>query len=355
MSKQTRSKQSVKQASKSAKKQKTKVKRGTYKVTNWAQYNSALKQRGSLDIWISGDMLDSWEQQLAKQNNGKNGAPYHYPNSFIELVLQLGAVFHQPLRQTQGLALSVLKLLQLPATVPDYTTLSRRQPKLDAPLRRLPKDVVAAIIDSTGLKFYGEGEWKVKKHGAGKHRMWRKLHLGLDADGEIRLEELTDNAKTDAEAAVKLLNNAGADVNDFYADGAYDQHKVYEALMALGVSGVHIPPQRNAKIWIHGNTKAPPHPRDENLRAIRKTSRSGWKQRSGYHGRSLSETAMFRYKRIIGERVHSRSIKSQQNEAKIGCNILNLMAQLGMPNSTWQGKLSLSSQARAKTGFGVMA
>lgn len=143
---------------------------------------------------------------------------------------------------------------------------------------------------------------------------------------------------------------------DAYADGAYDQHKVYDALTAIGLtaSGIHIPPQQNAKIWQHGSCKAPPLPRDENLRAIRKSSKSGWKQRSGYPARSLSETVMYRYKRTIGERVRARTFASQQAETTIGCNILNRMASIGMPDSTWNKQPSISSQARARTGFGVM-
>jgi len=347
-------KQSAKTKPPKQSKRKHASKKGVYTVTNWPSYNQALKQRGSLDVWIAEDVFDNWDELLKTANLGKIGHPFVYPSSFIELVLQLGMVFHQPLRQTEGFTRSILKLLKLPLVVPDYTTLCRRRAKLTAALRRIPKDVVAAIADSTGLKFYGEGEWKVKKHGAGKHRMWRKLHIDVDRDGEIRVSLLTDNAETDANALLKMLGEEQAKVSNTYADGAYDQHKVYDALVALGLTGpdIHIPPQKNAKIWQHGNCKAPPHPRDENLRAIRKTSREGWKQRSGYHARSLSETVMYRYKRTIGERVRARVFVSQQAETTIGCNVLNRMASLGMPDSTWNGATSISSTARATSGFG---
>jgi hypothetical protein len=340
-------------------KHKRQSKKGTYKVSNWSAYNQALKQRGSLDIWIAEDVFDGWDEQLKLVNASKPGHPFVYPSSFIELVLQLGMVFHQPLRQTEGFTRSILRLLKLPIVVPDYTTLSRRRARLSVSPQRLTKDIVATIADSSGLKFYGEGEWKVKKHGAGKHRMWRKLHIDVDRDGEIRVSLLTDNAETDANALLRMLEkeDEAVGISDAYADGAYDQRKVYDALMAIGLKGTntHIPPQKNAKIWQHGNCKAPPHPRDENLRAIRKTSRAGWKQRSGYHARSLSETVMYRYKRIMGERVRARLFVSQQVETTIGCNVLNQMAKLGMPNSTWNGKQSISSRARAISGFGAMA
>ena len=335
-------------------KRKRSSKKGVYKVTDWPQYNQALKQRGSLDIWIAEDVFDGWDDQLKAVNLSKLGHPFVYPASFIELVLQLGMVFHQPLRQTEGFTKSILKLLRLPLVMPDYTTLCRRRAKLMTTLRRLPKDIVAAIADSTGLKFYGEGEWKVKKHGAGKHRMWRKLHIDLDTDGEIRVSLLTDNAETDANALLKMLEVEPAAVGSAFADGAYDQHKIYDALTKIGLtaSDIHIPPQKNAKIWQHGNCKAPPHPRDENLRAIRKTSKEGWKQRSGYHARSLSETVMYRYKRTIGERVRARTFVSQQVETTIGCKILNRTAGIGMPESTWNSQVSISSKARALSGFG---
>jgi Transposase DDE domain len=337
-----------------AAKHKRPSKKGIYKVINWPSYNQALKQRGSIDVWIAEDVFDGWDELLKTANLGKIGHPFIYPSSFIELVLQLGMVFHQPLRQTEGFTRSILKLLKLPLVVPDYTTLCRRHATLDAVSRHLPKDSVAAIADSTGLKFYGEGEWKVKKHGAGKHRMWRKLHIDVDRDGEIRVSLLTGNAETDANALLQMLAGEQAKVSDAYADGAYDQHKVYDALVTSGLTGpdIHIPPQKNAKIWQHGNCKAPPLPRDENLRAVRKTSRESWKQRSGYHARSLSETVMYRYKRTIGERVHARTFASQRAETTIGCNILNRMAGLGMPDSTWNGSMSMSSKARATSGFG---
>jgi hypothetical protein len=352
----SKQKRSAKTKQSKQSKRKHTAKKGIYKVTNWLSYNQALKQRGSLDVWIAENVFDSWDELLKTVNLGKPGHPFVYPPAFIELVLQLGTVFHQPLRQTEGFTRSILKLLKLPLVVPDYTTLCRRRFKLSVQLKRLPKNKVASIADSTGLKFYGEGEWKVKKHGAGKHRMWRKLHIDLDADGEIRVSLLTDNAETDANALLKMLKEEQAQVGDAYADGAYDQHKIYDALVGLGLSapGIHIPPQKNAKIWQHGNCKAPPHPRDENLRAIRKTSKEGWKQRSGYHARSLSETAMYRYKRTIGERVHARVFVSQQAEATIGCKVLNRMANLGMPDGTWNGAASISRKARKASGFGIV-
>lgn len=340
-------------------KQSTK-KTASYKVINWSQYNTALKSRGSLRVWIDEEVLASWHD-TAELNTGKLGAQYIYPHLVIEFVLRLGMVFHQHLRQTEGLAESIISLLGLDLSVPDYSTLSRRRTRLKSSLDKsvIPKDATDMVVDSTGLKFYGEGEWKVKKHGAGKHRMWRKLHIGADTDGEIRVGLLTDNTKGDATVLPDLLDQEqtrGTTVTNCYADGAYDVFAVYDKLAAAGVvnSGVHIPPQKNAKIRFHGNLKAPPHARDENLRAIRRTSRSGWKQRSGYHSRSLSETQMYRYKHIVGDRVFAQTEPAQQTETTIGLDILNRMSRLGMPCSTWQQEMSISSKARTVSGFGVM-
>ena len=149
------------------------------------------------------------------------------------------------------------------------------------------------VVDSTGLKVFGEGEWKVKKHGWAKHRTWRKLHLAVDPETqEIVADDLTDNATEDAAEVLELLKKVPNKVGKFYGDGAYDKWKVYGELAKRKIAPV-IPPRCNAKIKQHGNSKLPPLPRDEAIRDIRKFGRSGWKKRIGYHRRSLAETAMF--------------------------------------------------------------
>jgi hypothetical protein len=153
------------------------------------------------------------------------------------------------------------------------------------------------------LKIYGEGEWKVRQHGVSKRRTWRKLYLGANPeDGEIQALILTENSVSDDEAVEALLEQIEPEIARFAADGAYDKRKVYDHLNAHSPDvDVLIPPRKNARIWKHGNTKADRLKRDENLRSIRKHGRKELKKKSGYHTRSLAETAMFRLKTIFGD------------------------------------------------------
>jgi hypothetical protein len=203
---------------------------------------------------------------------------------------------------------------------------------------KLPKKANGSlniVMDSTGLKIYGEGEWKVRMHGASKRRTWRKLHVGANPeDGEIQAVLLTENSVSDAEAVKGLLEQIESPILDFAADGAYDKRKVYDSLNAHSPEvNILIPPRKNAHIWKHGNSKAERHKRDENLRAIRKQGRRAWKQQSGYHVRSSAETAMFRLKTIFGDHLSTRLIETQTTQALIRCAALNQMTHLGMPQS----------------------
>lgn len=302
-----------------------------YRVRNWGEYNKALKSRGSLFIWFSEDIAEVWYN---KEHTHERGCPRTYTDSAIECLLALRAVYHLPLRQTQGFAESLLTLFNLPIDCPDYTTLCRRQADLSVSLPKQPsEDSIHVVVDSTGLKVYGEGEWKVRKHGYSKRRTWRKLHLALDeSTNEVLAMELTENDKHDSQALPGLLEQVEAQIDCLSGDGAYDTRDCYEALSEKGARP-NIPPKNNAVIWQHGNSKGPPHPRDENLRAIRKMGRKRWKKESGYHRRSLSETAMFRFKALFGGLLNSRNFENQKTEALIKCQIMNKMTHLGMPDS----------------------
>lgn len=308
-----------------------------YRIRNWNAYNNSLKNRGSLEIWIDYAAKGFWYQGDEKQK--KRGRQQKYSDVAVQTSLILGTVFHQRLRQTEGLLLSVFRMMGVALDVPDYTTLCRRRDTLTITLPKKTKEHVIVIIDSTGLKVYGEGEWKVRKHGWSKHRTWKKLHLGVDMDGEIRIAELTGNDSTDADVVGDgILDKEDAIIDAFSGDGAYDRRKVYDDIIARGIPDILIPPQKNAKIWQHGNSKNPPHPRDENLRHIRKSTRKRWKEQSGYHIRSLSETAMYRTKTAFGDRLAARKETSQRTEAMIRCAALNTMTYLGMPEGRWVEK-----------------
>lgn len=302
----------------------TKTKKAVYRVRNWKEYDKALIARGSLTLWIPENVERIW------YGTGKNT----YSNASIELMLTLKARFSLPLRATEGFVRSVFALMQLVLDIPDHSTVSRRAGTADIPLRkRSDKESVHVILDSTGVKVCGEGEWKVKKHGKDKHRTWTKVHLAIDRDGEIRALAVTGGNAHDTTAVDPILDQEEARITDFFGDGAYDAFGVYQTLIDRGVTGIHIPPQRNARIKVHGNCNAPPYPRDENLRAIRRSTRKRWKIASGYHARSRVETAMFRYKATFGGHMRFRRMARRQREVAVKCNILNTFHQLGMPKS----------------------
>lgn len=300
-----------------------------YRLRNWSEYNEALKQRGSLDVWIDEGIQEKWYAEPT----GKIGAQPVYSDLAITLTLQLGIVFHQRLRQTEGSTKSLFQLMNTPLKVPDYSTLSRRGKTLKVFLPKEVKGNAVLILDSSGLKVYGEGEWKVRQHGYSKRRTWRKIHLAITPDGEVRAVELTQNSISDDEAAGKLLVQEESRIDGFIGDGAYDKRKVYDMCIRREIPHILIPPGKNARIWQHGKSRAKPHPRDENLRDIRSTSRKRWKERVKYHIRSLVESAIFRFKSIFGDKLHARKLGQQKTEAGIKVAILNLMMRLGMPQS----------------------
>lgn len=306
-----------------------KAKKKKYKVRNWKEYDKSLIKRGALDVYIEKSVLDNW---YAKPN-GKRGAQLVYSDDAIRLTLQFGKVFSQRLRQTEGLAKSIFRLMNIDLNIPDHSTLSRRIGKIKIILPKNQKEKVILLADSSGLKVYGEGEWKVRKHGYTKRRTWRKIHLAITPDGEIRAAELTDNNIADCDTTEDLINQEKADIDAFFGDGGYDTRKVYNICQNNNIRKIIIPPQKNAKIFQHGNSKLKSHPRDENLRQIRKTTRKKWKESSGYHVRSLVETAFFRFKTIFRDKLNSRKIENQKNEFLISVVALNKMTSLGMPDS----------------------
>lgn len=307
-----------------------------YRIKNWAEYNNALRDRGGLTVWFSHEALAQWSYQGPQ----RRGAPFQYSDLAIQTMLTLMAVYGLQLRQVEGLMLSVVKLMQLSLAIPDYSTLCRRRKTLSItlPVRR-QNEPLHLVVDSTGVKVYGEGEWKVRQHGYSKRRTWRKLHLAVDGTtGEIQAVELTTNNVDDAAEVAPLLKQIQTPLIAFSGDGSYDKHKVYNAITEKARQQespirANIPPRHDAKITQHGNSSLPPLVRDENLRAIRKLGRKVWKEQSDYHRRSLAENAIFRYKTIIGPSLNARLFASQAVEAVIGCTILNRMLTLGMPNA----------------------
>jgi hypothetical protein len=258
-----------------------------------------------------------------------------YSAAAILAMAQVKFVFQQAGRQTCGLLESVFQLLKVALPVPDHSTLSRRMAQLEVSLPVKPgRQARHLVIDSSGLKVYGEGEWKVRTHGVSKRRTWRKLHLCLDAaTGEVIASAASENSVSDGEMFPHLLEAVDGEIAQVSGDGSYDRRKVYAAINERGIKRAAIPPRRNAKIWQHGNSRKERLIRDENLRRIRKQGRAKWKREANYHQRSLAETAVFRFKQIFTDKLQSRKQENQFQEMIIKCAALNRMTHLGMPDS----------------------
>jgi len=302
-----------------------------YRVKNWSEYDKALVQRGSITFWMSDDFEKTWKYAGEKQR----GSQFDYADQAILVMLTVKEVFHSTNRGVEGFVRSLFRMLKVNLPVPDHSTLSKRGKDLKVKLPKKTDQSLNIVMDSTGLKIYGEGEWKVRMHGVSKRRTWRKLHVGANPEGgEIQAALLTENNVSDDQAIEKLLEQIEQTILDFAADGAYDKRKVYDSLNAHSPEvNILIPPRRNARIWKHGNTKTERLKRDENLRAIRKGGRKEWKKNSGYHVRSLAETTMFRLKTIFGDELSARLLETQTTQALIRCAALNKMTHLGMPQS----------------------
>ena len=302
-----------------------------YKTTNWAAYNAALKARGSLTLWLDKSM------QWYAIPSGKRGCQRVFGDAAIEFCLSIKCLFGLALRQSLGLVESLLRLAGLDWRVPDISTVSRRQKTLRVRLPYRPAaHALGLLVDSTGVKFLGEGEWKRKKHGAEYRRQWRKVHLGIDAwTLEVRAIEVTDNSVGDAPMLPELLSQIPLDepIASVSGDGAYDTKACHAAIAQRGGQAV-IPPRKNAQPWKATLTGA--LMRNEALRACHGLGRSIWKKCSGYHRRSLVETKMHCLKRL-GERLMARTFERQVVEVHVRVALMNRFTQLGRPTTVAVG------------------
>lgn len=290
-----------------------------------------------MTIWFTEEAQAGW---LAVKT-GKRGAQPVYSDLAIETSLTLRLVFKQPLRQTTGLLRSLTELLKLDELpIPNYSTLSRRgqRPKVSLQVKRAANQPLHLLVDSSGLKIYGEGEWQQEKHGAKSRRRWRKLHMALDAEThQLVAIELTTAEVGDPTVVPNVLAQIEGDIASFTADGAYDGDSVYQAMATHQpeVVEVIIPPRSTAVLSEYAATR--PTPRDRHLQLIADRGRLGWQRASGYNRRSLVENGFYRYKTIIGRCLRARNLSNQKTEAKLGCAALNRMTQLGMPVSRRAG------------------
>jgi hypothetical protein len=299
-----------------------------YKVSNWQAYEAGLRQRGSLTIWFTDEAIAAW-QAVPRTTPGGQA---RYSDLAIETTLILRTVFHQPLRQTEGLVSSLLGLMDLDLPVPDHTTLSRRARTL-AVAPQAASGPLHLLVDSTGVKLSGPGEWLVEKHGTQRRRAWRKLHLGVDAKtGTIVASTLTSKEVDDAAELGPLLDQVEEPMAAVVADGAYDQDRVYDAVAEHSPeAAVVVPPRSTAVLSVSAETD--PTQRDHHIQAIAEQGWMGWQRTSGYNARAGAEGTMSRYKRIIGDTLRSHTRPAQEVETRIAVTVLNRMLDLGRPNS----------------------
>lgn len=302
-------------------------------VSNWSEYNKSLVARGSLTLWFDESSTRAWTDWKRPKTSRRGGRPGTYGDAAILCALTLRYVFHLPLRATEGFLRSLLKILKIDLPCPSYSTLAKRSQNLDfSHSAVLPKDGrIDIVIDSTGLKVYGEGEWKVKKHGADKRRVWRKLHLAIDPESsQIVLSELTDSNHHDSLSAARMLKGMKGRVGKVYGDGAYDNSIARKAIQRAGGKAI-VPPRSGAAL----NVSASEPWQKQRNRDIKKRwslgSSAKWKRDSGYHRRSLVETAMGRFKSRFGGSLRSRRFDNQEKEVGVKASILNKMTLLGMP------------------------
>jgi hypothetical protein len=191
---------------------------------------------------------------------------------------------------------------------------------------------VHVLVDSSGLEIYGAGQWLEEKHGAKTRRGWRKLHLALDADsGEIIAHTMSDQDTGDASQVGLLLDQIDGPIGRFTADGAYDGKPTYDTIIGHSAdAAIVIPPRVNA---VEPNEDQPSGQRDQHIAAISRDGRMKWQASTDYGRSALVETAIGRYKSIIGRRLRARSPHAQQTEAAIGCAILNRMLGCARPKS----------------------
>jgi len=301
----------------------------SYKVTNWREYNKALKQRGSLTVWLSEDLDENWLAQSTEEQ--KRGRPLVYSQICINLILTLRHLFHLALRQVIGFVESLFSLLGKVLPVPEFSRLSKRSAHALSTLS-LPSlnEPTHLVIDSTGLKIFGEKEWLETKHGKQYNRkVWRKLHIGVEKGGNIVARVLTDHHTDDRNCVSSLINQSNAlQVTDMLADGGYDSHQIYDFLQEQTINPF-IPPPSQAVVRSETNPSA----RDQAVKYIKEKGYWAWYYKNDFGRRNKVENTFYRLKTIFGRKLSARTLPNQDAESHLFCWMLNKMTSLGMPKS----------------------
>ncbi|WP_074180643.1 IS5 family transposase [Enterobacter hormaechei] len=278
-----------------------------FKITNWPTYNKALINRGSITFWLDDEAIQAWYESAAPSSRGR---PQRYSDLAITTVLVIKRVFRLTLRAAQGFIDSIFSLMNVPLRCPDYSCVSRRAKSVNVSFKTPTRGEIAhLVIDSTGLKVFGEGEWKVKKHGQERR-------------------DLSLNNVTDSEAFPGLIRQTHRKIRSAAADGAYDTRLCHDELRRKKISAL-IPPRKGAGYW-------PGEYADRN-RAVANQRMTGsnarWKWTTDYNRRSIAETAMYRVKQLFGGSLTLRDYDGQVAEAMALVRALNKMTKAGMPES----------------------
>jgi hypothetical protein len=305
------------------------------RVRNWAKYNEALVNRGSITFWFDEESIKNWHECDLEI---KRGRPKKYSDFAITCGLTIKAIFKLSFRAVEGFIKSLVTNMKLSVEVPDYTLLCKRQKNLSIALPKIPlkpDEKINIVVDSTGLKVFGEGEWKVRQHGYVKHRLWRKLHLAVNSKTqEVEAFELTDLGVQDCEGLDTLIKKIERPIESSIGDGSFDRFSCYELGEKNGFKMI-TPPQYNAvtsKERTVNKKKASENAvrkRDDVIKRVREIGKSKWKKEVGYHQRSLAETAIFRIKTLFGNRLQTKIPSHQKTEVTIWCRVANKMTSLG--------------------------
>jgi len=307
------------------------IPRARRRVTNWPAYDASLRQRGSLTVWFTDEAVAA---RAAEPRTSRGGQPWYSPLAIVT-ALTLRAVFRLAYRQAEGLIGSIIGLPGISLRVPDHTTLSRRAATLEVPR---PGNAGAGgepmhlLVDSTGLKLCGKGEWLLEKHGTTTRRSWRMLHLGVDAGtGGIVASTLTSKDADGASQVDPLLDQVAGPVASFTGDGAYDQDRVYAGVAKRHPEAAVVVPPRATAVPSDTAESAPTQ-RDGHLQHIARHGRMSWQSASGYNQRARAEATMNRWKQVIGDELRAHTDEHRATEVAVAVHALNRMLDFGRPS-----------------------
>lgn len=315
-----------------------KFKKKNYNQRDWKSYEKGLRDSGDITIWLSEDAISAWNSPVSTQRT--RGRQRQYSDLAIETALTLGLVYHKRLRQTEGFMRSIVRLLGLDLCIPDHTTLSRRSQSIvrseESSSQAKIKSPLTVIIDSTGLKVFGEKEWMNLKHGTCQRKVWRKLHLCIDEEGEILSSALTCHQVSDTSQVDDLLKAVGAPIQEVLGDGGYDHPATYQALNSHqtrhphdGLINAIIPPN----IGFQEGKETDAQQRLNNIGIIEDKGKGAWQSQVKYGRRAKVKTTIHRYKSLIGNKLRSKTFLSQMTETKIAIKIINRMRRLCVSNA----------------------